>query len=64
MNERTDYLESNMILMNVVESFVSPTLGSLIILLVENSAFNLWSEEHDLEAAKIDGEQNIETRFI
>ena len=58
MNERTDYLESNMILMSVVESFVSPTLGSFIILLVKNSSFNLWSKGYDFGATNIAEETN------
>ena len=45
VNEKTDYLESNLILMSVVESFVSPTVGSLIILSVGNSSLNLWGGE-------------------
>ena len=36
VNERTDYLESNLILMCVVESFVSPALVSLAILTMPN----------------------------
>ena len=37
VNEKSDYLESNMILMCVVESFISPALVSLAILTLPDS---------------------------